>query len=127
MKRLEDAQQQESQEVEANASYLEDELENIEDRFGIDLEGNTESSKKLRNGFLDYVARLSRKDREGNILDYPDIQATWEEFNSRRQRSTNTRAAAVADRSMAPSAGEDASTDAEKKALEKYALEQGFI
>ena len=119
-------QESTTREVEENTNYLNDELENIETRFGIDLSGETEESKKVRNGFIDFVARLSRKDGEGNIVDYPDIQATWEEYNTRRERSTS-RNKQVASRSMTPSAGGDASTDAEKKALEKYMLEKGFI
>ena len=125
--RLQEASRAESREVQENASYLEDELESIEDRFNVDLEGSTEESRKLRNGFIDYVAKFSRKDRDGNIVDYPDIQATWEEFNARRQRSSSGRAQAIADRSMAPSAGEDAASDSQKKALEREWMEKGYI
>lgn len=122
-----ESQAQVAKEIDENTQYLNEELENIEDRFNIDLSGQNEESKKLRNGFIDYVAKFSRKDRDGNITDYPDIQATWEEYNSRRQSSTNTRARNIASRSMTQSAGGDAASDSEKKALEKYMLENGFI
>lgn len=118
--------QAETREIEENTQYLESELENIEDSFGVDLSGETEESKKIRNGFIDYVAKLSRKDREGNIVDYPDITSTWEEYQNRRERSTS-RNKQVAARSMTQSAGGDAGSEAERKALEKYMLEKGFI
>ena len=125
--RLQEAQQSESTEDSENVSYLEDEFEAIEDRFSVDLSGETEASRKVRDGFIDYIGALSRKDRRtGEILDYPDIQTAWGEFNSRRQRSTS-RAAQIADRSMAPSGSGDQSTEAERKVLEKYLLENGFI
>lgn len=128
---LEAFQQTQSQgttEIEENRNYIEEELENIEDRFNVDLSGDTEQSRRVRNGFIDYVERLSRKDRDGEIIDYPDMQYAWEEFNSRRERaSTTTRNRQVASRSMSPSAGGDAPSDAAKAATEKYMLENGFI
>ena len=127
-RKLQETNQSESREVQENVSYLEDEFEAIEDRFAIDLSGDTEASRKIRDGFIDYIGALSRKDRRtGEILDYPDIQTAWGEYNSRRTRSTGGRAAEVADRSMGSSMGSDAMNESQQKALEKEWLEKGYI
>ena len=127
-RKLQETNESISQEVQENVSYLEDEFEAIEDRFAIDLSGETEASKKIRDGFIDYIGALSRKDRRtGEILDYPDIQTAWGEYNSRRQRSSGGRATEIADRSMGSSMSDDTMTEAQRKAQEKEWMEKGYI
>lgn len=127
-RRLQEANQSSNEEVSENVSYLEDEFEAIEDRFAIDLSGNTEASRKIRDGFIDYISASSRKDRNtGEILDYPDIQFAWGEYNARRKPITNGRATQIADRSMGTSMGDDSLTESQRKSQEKEWLEKGYI
>ncbi len=67
-RKLQEVEQSSTREVQENVSYLEDEFESIEDRFAVDLSGDTEASRKIRDGFIDYIGALSRKDRYTNSM-----------------------------------------------------------
>ena len=68
-------------------------LEDVEDDHNIDM------SSDDRKGFLTLLERLSPKDKDGNIIEYADPDATAELFLSRKEK-TLSRAKELASRSM---------------------------
>jgi hypothetical protein len=75
-------------------------IEAIEENFEVELpEGS-----KVRNEFLSFVEKIAPKDRNGNIVAYPDMESAWETFSeNKKATSPTTRAKALASRSMARS------------------------
>lgn len=73
----------------------------IEEEFDVDLTSNTTAARKERNDFIDFVKRVSPKDENGDVMQYPDFQETWKLFQSTKKPSTdNKRAKDIASRSM---------------------------
>jgi hypothetical protein len=93
-----------SQQEAIEADNLEEEtldnaLEEIEEGFNVDLTSNTPVARKTRIDFMKFVERIAPKDRNGNVTDYPDMQAAFETFQSTRQTQPS-RAKDLASRSM---------------------------
>ncbi len=63
-------------------------FENIEQEFGVDL--YAPENKKLKGQFIDFIRKVAPKDADGEIADFPDIEGTFETFQSLRQRPTQT-------------------------------------
>ena len=59
----------------------EEELENafdeIEETYDVDLSKN----HKLRSEFVSFVEKIAPKNRDGEIVDYPDMNSAWETFS----------------------------------------------
>lgn len=106
---LETVSQQEQQkltEEETRAEQeLEDGFENIEEQFGVDLYAPT--NKKLKDEFIDFIIRVAPKDKQGEVVEYPDFQETFKLFKDTR-KTPNNRAKELSSRSMTRSG--DAST-----------------
>lgn len=96
--RQKNAKSQAEEEEKKYVSFLKTEFDKIEDEYDVDLEGDNET----RGQFVDFIQRLSPKDEEGNIKDYPDIRQAWETFQSVKTQEipNNTRRTEVAARSM---------------------------
>ena len=63
-------------------------FENIEESYGVDL--YAPENKKLKGQFIDFIKKVAPKDEYGEIADFPDIEGTFETFQSLRQRSSQT-------------------------------------
>lgn len=63
-------------------------FENIEESFGVDL--YAPENKKLKGQFIDFIKKVAPKDADGEIADFPDIEGTFETFQSLRQRNSQT-------------------------------------
>lgn len=63
-------------------------FENIESNFGVDL--YAPENRKLKGQFIDYIRKVAPKDSDGEITDFPDIEGTFETFQSMRQRNNQT-------------------------------------
>lgn len=85
-------------------------FENIEETFGVDLTSNTASAKKDRTDFVEFITRIAPKNSEGQVIAFPDLEASYETFQERKKANTqpNTKAKELASRGMSRSA--DAST-----------------
>lgn len=92
----------ERQEERQAQEELSDAFENIEENFNVDLTSNTPLAKKTRSDFIDFVKRVSPKDENGDISDYPDFQETFALFKE-TQRPQNNRAKELASRGMSRS------------------------
>ena len=102
------AQQQEEQEVYKEAeNEVEQGFENIEETFGVDLDAP--QSSKMRNNFIDFVQRISSKDEDGNIVEYPDFTESFQIFQEMNKKTmpSNSRNKELASKSI--SRGSDAS------------------
>lgn len=73
-----------------------DALDDIEETFNIDLTKNV----ALRNGFLDFVGKISPKDRDGNIIAYPDFTESFRTFKEIHKNPSNDRAKELANKSI---------------------------
>lgn len=98
---------------------LDDMVDDIEDTFSIVMDSNTQK------GFFQLLEKLSPKDRDGNVIEYADHQAVWEEYQSRR-KPENTRAKDLASRSVAPTGSSAPSTIADD-ATTRYLKEHDII
>lgn len=101
---IREMEQQRQQEVDAENKVV-DELnasfEEIESTYGVDLNANPE----MRAKFIEYVRRIAPKDESGEVIAFPDMNASFEDFQERNKRVTPpTRAKELATRGLTRSA-----------------------
>ncbi len=82
---------------------LVDAFDEIETEFGVDLTSTATLATKDRNDFVEFLKRVSTKDTNGDIIQYPDIKETFKLFQTTRKPAENKRAKEVSSRSMARS------------------------
>ncbi len=89
----------------AEEAQAEEELitgfENIEQEFGTDLMAT--ASRKERSEFIDFIKRVSPKDQDGDVIQYPDLVETYRLFKSTQKPNDNRRAKDLSSRSMSRS------------------------
>lgn len=84
---------------------LENAFDNIEETYDVDLTSDNPLAVKTRQEFVSFVERIAPKDRNGNVVDYPDMTSAWETFSEmKKATSTPSRAKELASRGMARSA-----------------------
>lgn len=98
---------------------LEGMIEEIEDETRLTVDGQT------RKAFFSLLEKLSPKDAEGNVKEYADHHAVWEELQARKQ-TQNTRAKDLASRSMVRT-GASPATSVESGATERWLKENGIL
>jgi len=96
------------EEVQADRE-AEDELEtafdNIEETFDVDITSNNAIARKTRQEFVSFVEKIAPKDRNGDIVDYPDMVQAFEAFSEmKKSTATPSRAKDLASRGMRNSA-----------------------
>lgn len=100
-------QRQEVERLQEEDRQAEEELDTyfdeIEETYDVDLSSNSASAKKMRTDFIDYVRKIAPKDSDGEITAYPDLVASFEEFQGKVQKPTNSRAKDLASRGLARS------------------------
>lgn len=99
--------QKEQEEVMAEKE-AEDELNNafesIEDTFEVDISSGSPQAKKTRQEFISFVEKIAPKDRNGNVIDYPDMNSAWETFSEIKKSTVQpSRAKELASRSLSRS------------------------
>lgn len=107
MEQMEAQQLAATQEREQLESFIDSELEAIEDEFNIDITSDAPAARKSRREFLEMVEKLSPKDERGIVQGYADFGATWEMYQARREKPVDTtnRAKEIAARTMTHSPG----------------------
>lgn len=99
---MQNAEVQADQEAEQE---LETAFDNIEETFDVDITSNAPLARKTRAEFVSFVEKIAPKDRNGDIIDYPDMNSAWETFSTLRKSTAQpNRAKELASRSMARSA-----------------------
>jgi len=84
---------------------LESAFENIEENFDVDITSNNPIAKKTRQEFVAFVEKIAPKDRNGDIVDYPDMNSAWETFSDiKKSTAQPNRAKDLASRGMRNSA-----------------------
>ncbi len=84
---------------------LQDAFENIEESFDVDITSNNPLAKKTRQEFVGFIEKIAPKDRNGDIVDYPDMNSAWETFSEmKKATATPNRAKELASRGMSRSA-----------------------
>lgn len=85
-------------------SYIDSELENIEDEFDVDLTSNSPAARKARKDFLELVENLSPKNESGVLTGYADFKTTFSLYQQTRDAAkssqTSQRQKELASRSM---------------------------
>lgn len=114
----------EQEEVELESKTIDSNLEALEDTYGVDLTSETASAKKLRNGFIDMIEKLSPKDANGDITEYADFNTTFQIYQSmnKPEASRNKELSAA---TMQASKTTDSSKDSDA-AMEKFLNENGI-
>jgi hypothetical protein len=90
----------EKAEVEQAETQIDEELEAIEDAYGVDLTSNTKEATSRRQQFLTLVEKMSPKDEDGTITDYADFQSVYEVYSTTANKVDNSRQKEIASRSM---------------------------
>ncbi len=123
MERFNEKLQADDEEVSKEESNIDSFIETIEDEYNVDLSSNTAQSRKLREGFLDQLEKLSFK-RNGEIVEFADPMETWD-VCSRLSKPSTTRAKELGARSMTRSGSSPEMS--EGKANEAWLREHDLI
>lgn len=101
LREIEEQKQQQASEEAQSLKFLEDSFEEIEETYGVDLN----ASPEIRSKFIDYVKKVAPKDENGEVKAFPDMLASFEEFQEKSKRIPvpQTRAKELASRGMARS------------------------
>lgn len=106
--------EQEALEADKEAeSELENAFENIEESYDVDISSNSPQAKKTRLEFISFVEKIAPK-RNGEIVDYPDMNSAWETFSEiKKSTAQPNRAKELANRGLSRSS--EATVKTEKK------------
>ncbi len=97
--RIEEIRRQEEEEEKQAVEELNNAFEFIEENYDVDL--TSRRAEKLRTEFVSFVEKIAPKDRNGDVIDYPDMNSAWETFSEiKKSTSTPSRAKELASRSM---------------------------
>jgi len=124
--RLYQAQQQEAQEEAEADDALVTGFENIEDQFSVDITSDDPQARKLRGDFINFIRKVAPKNEDGEVVEFPDLEQTFDIFQSTRQKTVVNRAKDLASRSAergssspTPQQPEDKSWDSVDKIISK--------
>lgn len=81
---------------------IDNQLEEIEEEFDVDLTSNSPKAIKTHREFLQLIQKLSPKDEKGDIINYADFHSTFETYQEMKseQKVDNSRREEIANRSM---------------------------
>lgn len=118
--RLQDSQSKEVQAVAQAEEELDSVLDDIEDRYGVELNEDQEVA------YFQLMQKMSPKDRNGNVIALADPDAVWEIFSERMNTPrTDSRAKELSARSMVQSGATKDSTlkdDAAERQLRDWGI-----
>ncbi len=87
-------------------SFIDSELEEIEDEFNIDVTSDAPAARKARREFLEMVHDASPKDENGEITAYADFPSVWEFYQLKQTKDKgSTRNREISSRTMARTNG----------------------
>lgn len=83
-------------------SFIDNELEDLEDTFDVDLTSDAPAARKARKEFLELVQKVSPKDATGNITNYADFNSTFELYKGSKKevKPDNSRQKEIAAKTM---------------------------
>lgn len=96
---------------------LESAFESIEENYDVDFSRNP----KLRSEFATFVEKIAPKDRNGEVVDYPDMTSAWETFSEMRNANrTPSRAKELASRGMTRSSATEATAPTKRITFDDF-------
>lgn len=84
LKEVEDRETARKTEQAQFQTFIEGELEELEDEYNVDLTSDAPAARKARREFLEMIQTLSPKDDAGTITGYADFDATWKLYQEKR-------------------------------------------
>lgn len=122
LERFRAEQRDEAEAQSREEARLDSMLEEIEDTYEVDL--TSPQAAQLRQRFFARLEKLSPKDNDGNIVEFADHHAIWEDLASQLSKRQETRAKDIASRSLT-SSGSSASSSNDD-ATWKFLRENGW-
>ena len=113
-------QQKASEAVGKEERTLDSMIEELEDDNGVTL------SPDQQRGFFTLLERLSPKDKDGNVIEYADHHAVYEEYKSKIAKKPENRAKDLSSRSMTQS-GASGESKLQIDATERFLKENDLI
>lgn len=103
---LQEEQAQASKYEKEFESFIDNQLESIEDEYNVDITSNSPQARKMRSELIDMVEALSPKDEDGLVTNYADFKGAFEMYQLKNTKTEdNSRQREIASRSMASSSG----------------------
>lgn len=84
LKEFESKQEASRKEQKQFESFIDNELESLEDEYNVDLTSDAPAARKARREFLELVQNLSPKDASGTITGYADFDSTFQVYQKTR-------------------------------------------
>lgn len=107
--------------VKKEEAKLDSMIEEIEDKYDVSI------NEETQRGFFKYLARISPKDEDGNVKEYADHEAAWEDYSERLNSAKPvSKAKSLASRSMTQSGASGESKLTEDSST-KWLKENGVI
>ncbi len=98
---IKEQEQQQTQAEKEAQDELDTYFDEIEETYNVDLSSNAASAKAMRSQFIDYVRKIAPKDANGEVKAFPDMLASFEDFQERAKRTIQpTRAKELASRGL---------------------------
>lgn len=113
-------QQKASEATRKEEQALDSMIDDIEDTYGTAL------TKDQQRGFFTLLEKLSPKDRDGNVIEYADHHAVFEEYQNRLAKKPENRAKELSSRSMTQS-GASGESKLQVDATERFLRENDLI
>lgn len=100
-----ESQRQSAREQKELESFIDSQLEAIEDEYNVDLTSNTREAHRVRTEFLGMIEKASPKNADGDIADYADFGSVWEFYQSKQSKDkvSTDRQREISSRSMSKS------------------------
>lgn len=89
-------------------SFIDSELEAIEDEYNVDMTSDAPAARKARREFLEMVHQASPKDEDGTITAYADFDSVWEFYQlkqSKKDKGSNDVQKNISSRTMSKNSG----------------------
>jgi hypothetical protein len=90
-------QQKASEATRKEEQVLDSMIEEIEDQYNVTF------TPDMQKGFFTYLERLSPKGKDGNVTEYADHHAVWDEYKAKIAKRPDNRAKDLSSRSMTQS------------------------
>lgn len=99
---IEERHKEEVEKQKEYETFIDNELEILEDQYNVDLTSDSPKARKTRREFLGLVQDLSPKDETGEITNYTDFESTFKVFQKTQteEKVDNTRREEIASRGM---------------------------
>lgn len=93
----------EEREQRRHEELIENELEELEDEYNVDLTSNAPAARKARREFLEMIEQASPKDEDGNVISYADFGTVYNYYQLKQSKGkdqSTARQKEISSRSM---------------------------